>query len=129
MVQQTITQNSVRLAEAYNRGDAAAVAAMYTDDAVLLPPNFQMQEGRQAIQDFWALARQIGIRDLALETTRVEERGDAAWEIGVYTLKIQPEGAAPIEDKGKYVVVWKRAGDGSWKLAVDIWNTNSPPPM
>jgi len=129
MVQQAITQNSARLAEAYNRGDVAAVAAMYTDDAVLLPPNFPMQEGRQAIQDFWALARQIGIRDLSLETGRVEERGDAAWEIGVYALKIQPEGAGPIEDKGKYVVVWKRAGDGSWKLAVDIWNTNSPPSM
>jgi uncharacterized protein (TIGR02246 family) len=127
MVQQAIMQGNARLTEAYNRGDVAAVAAMYTDDAVLLPPNFQMLEGRQAIQNFWALARQIGIRDLSLKTGRVEERGDAAWETGVYTLKIQPEGAAPIEDKGKYVVVWKRAGDGSWRLAVDIWNTDSPP--
>jgi ketosteroid isomerase-like protein len=127
MVQQTITQNSIRLAEAYNRGDVAAVAAMYTDDAVVLPPNLPMQEGRQAIEGFWTLARQIGMRDLSLQTGRVEESGDAAWEVGVYSLKIQPEGAAPVEDKGKYVVVWKRAGDGSWKLAVDIWNTDSPP--
>lgn len=129
MVQQVIAENSVRLAEAYNRGDVAAVAAMYADDAVVLPPNLPMQEGRQAIQNFWALAKQIGIRDLSLQTTRVEERGDAAWEIGVYTLKIQPEGATPVEDKGKYLVVWKRAGDGSWRLAADIWNTDSPPAL
>jgi uncharacterized protein (TIGR02246 family) len=128
MVQQAIMQNNARFAEAYNRGDVAAVAGMYTDDAVLLPPNFQMLEGRRAIQDFWGGARQMGIRDLALETVRVDERGDAAWEIGAYTLKIQPEGGQPTEDTGKYLVVWKRTSDGSWRLAVDIWNTNSPPP-
>jgi uncharacterized protein (TIGR02246 family) len=128
MVQQAIMQNNARFAEAYNRGDVAAVGGMYTDDAVLLPPNFQMLEGRQAIQDFWGGARQMGIRDLALETVRVEERGDAAWEIGAYTLKIQQESGRPTEDRGKYLVVWKRASDGSWRLAVDIWNTNSPPP-
>ncbi len=128
MVQQEIKQNSARFGEAYSRGDVAAVAALYSEDAVLLPPNSQMLRGREAIQQFWAGARQMGVREAALETVQVEESGDMAWEIGAYTLKIQPEGGQATTDRGKYTVVWKRQTDGSWKMAVDIWNTNSPPP-
>jgi uncharacterized protein (TIGR02246 family) len=127
MVQQLIRDNNARFVEAYNRGDVAAVAALYTDDAVLLPPNLEMLRGREAIQQFWAGTRQMGVREAALETVQVEDSGDMACEIGAYTLKIQPEGGQATTDRGKYVVVWKRQGDGSWKLAVDIWNTNSPP--
>lgn len=127
MVQQLIRDNNARFAEAYNQGDVAAVAALYTDDAVLMPPNLEMLRGKEAIEQFWAGARQMGVLDPALETVQVEESGDMACEIGVYTLKIQPEGGQATTDKGKYVVLWKRQGDGSWKLAVDIWNTNSPP--
>lgn len=127
MVQQLIRDNNARFAEAYSRGDVAAVAALYTDDAVLLPPNLETLRGKEAIQQFWAGARQMGIREAALETVQVEESGDMACEIGAYTLKIQPEGGQATTDRGKYVVLWKRQADGSWKLAVDIWNTNSPP--
>ena len=127
MVQQLIRDIHARFAEAYSRGDVAAVAALYTDDAVLLPPNLEMLRGREAIQQFWAGAKQMGVREAALETVQVEESGDMACEIGAYTLKIQPEGGQATADRGKCVVVWKREGDRSWKLAVDIWNTNSPP--
>jgi uncharacterized protein (TIGR02246 family) len=128
MVQQAIEGTNVRFVQAYNRGDVASVAALYTDDAVLLPPNMEMLRGRQAIEAFWNGARQMGIREVILETASVEDSGQLAYEIGAYTLKIEPEGREATTDKGKYVVVWKRQADGSWKLAVDIWNTNSPLP-
>jgi ketosteroid isomerase-like protein len=39
--------------EACNRGDAGAVAALWTGNAKLLPPTHQVIEGRQAIEAFW----------------------------------------------------------------------------
>ena len=126
MVQQAIEDTDARFVEAYNRGDVASVAALYTDDAVLLPPNSETLRGRQAIQEFWNGAWQMGVREVMLQTVSVEDSGHLAYEIGAYTLKIQPEGGEATTDKGKYVVIWKRQADGSWKLAVDIWNTNFP---
>ena len=126
MVLEAVKGFNARLVEAYNRGDVAAVAALYTEDATVLPPNSQAIRGRQAVHDFWNGARLVGLRDLALETTSVEQSGDTAYEVGAYSLHVRPQGGQPVSDRGKYVVIWKRQADGSWKLAVDIWNTDSP---
>jgi uncharacterized protein (TIGR02246 family) len=110
-----------KFSEALNKGDAAAVAAMYTDDAVLLPPGSDMVKGRSEIRSFWQkTAEQAG--DLKLTTVDVKALGsDAAREIGTFVAKTK--GAQPQEVPGKYVVVWRKVG-GDWKLATDIWNAN-----
>jgi uncharacterized protein (TIGR02246 family) len=109
-----------------NRGDAASVAALYTDDATLMPPNSEMVQGKQGVQDFWSGAIQMGTKDVALTTVEVGGSGDTAYEIGKYTLKIQPAGQEATTGSGKYLVVWKRQADGTWKLHVDIWNMPMP---
>lgn len=127
-VQSRIEETNARFGAAASRGDMAAVAELYTDDAVLLPPNAEMVRGKQAIKSFFdGLVQAMGMPQLSLQTKEVEEIGDTACEIGQYTLKFQPSGGEPVTDVGKYVVIWKRDGD-AWKLAVDIWNTNSPLP-
>ena len=50
--------------------------------------------------------------------------GDLAYELGTYTLAFDKDGKR-IEDKGKYVVVWKRIGS-VWKAAADILNSDLP---
>src|SRR5690242_15124912 len=81
-VQQAIAMMNGRFEQAFNRGNASAIGDLYAQDAVILPPGAQMQRGRQAIQTFWQLAHQGGLRDLKLETTNVETMGnDAAVEI------------------------------------------------
>lgn len=116
-----IEATNARFMEAINSGDIAAVAALYTQDGVLCAPNAPMVRGRAGIQSmFEGMVQAIGVPKLQLDTLQVEERGDAAWEIGAYTMT-----AGGQTDKGKYVVVWKREGS-DWKLAVDIWNTDSP---
>jgi uncharacterized protein (TIGR02246 family) len=106
---------------AFNKGDAAALAAMYADDAQVLPPDGEAVKGRKAIEEFWRKAAE-GMGDAKLTTLEVHTMGEImAYEIGAVTVKTK--GATPQEVAGKYVVVWKRSGT-SWKLAVDIWNLN-----
>ena len=106
---------------AFNKGDAAAVAALYTEDAYVLPPGSAMVKGRAAIEAFWRQAAQQ-MTDAKLTTVDVLPLGrSAAREIGTVTLKTKSQ--PPQEIVGKYVVVWRKIGR-DWKLATDIWNTD-----
>jgi uncharacterized protein (TIGR02246 family) len=117
----TIDKLNAQFAAAFNKGDTASVAAMYTGDAVVLPPGAEMVKGRPAIQSFWqGAAQQLG--DLKLTTLEVKPLGSkAAREIGTFSLKTK--GQPGQEVVGKYVVVWQKVGK-DWKLATDIWNAN-----
>jgi uncharacterized protein (TIGR02246 family) len=106
---------------AFNKGDAAAVAALYTEDAYVLPPGSAIVKGRAAIEAFWRQAAQQ-MSDAKLTTVDVLPLGrSAAREIGTVTLKTKSQ--PPQEIVGKYVVVWRKIGR-DWKLATDIWNTD-----
>ena len=106
---------------AFNSGDSATVAAMYVEDAYVLPPGADIVKGRAAIEAFWKQAvQQLG--DAKLTTIDVLPLGRlAAREIGTVTLKTKAQ--PPQEIVGKYVVVWRKIGR-DWKLSTDIWNMN-----
>jgi uncharacterized protein (TIGR02246 family) len=110
--------------QAIAKGDAAAIAGMYTTAAQVLPPNSEPVQGREAIQKVWEGFLATGIRDLKLATSEATVAGDTAYEVGSYELKT-PDGK--LADRGKYVVVWKKEG-GGWKLHRDIWNSSQPAP-
>jgi len=109
--------------EALARGDAAAVAQLYTPDALLLPPGRDPVEGRPAIAAYWQGAAE-GIGGATLDTVEVGDHGDEAYEVGRYTLA-DPAGE-PI-DRGSYIVLWRRV-QGAWRLHRDIWNSSVPVP-
>jgi len=104
---------------ASNRGDAEALARLYTEDAVLLPPEHEPVQGREAIGEFW---RQGTDEGLEVTTLTVEVDGDLGYLVGRYHLPSTTEEPA---DSGKYVMCLKRQPDGSWKLTADIWNRSS----
>lgn len=103
-------------------GDPKAMAACYTKDAVLMPPNSKAFKGHTQIAKFWQGAMDMGIKSVTLTTKTVDPQGRTALEYGNATLK----GArGKVLDKAKYVVVWKREGK-DWKLHWDIFNSNNP---
>lgn len=108
---------------AFAAGDAARVAALYTTDGQLAPPNSDIVAGRDGIGGFWQAVMEMGLKSVKLETSELDEYGDTAIEQGRYQLA-DPEGN--VADHGKYLVIWKRDG-GDWKLHRDIWNTSVPP--
>ena len=104
----------------FANGDARGMASLYTSDGVLLPPGAGIQEGSNAIRNFWQMVMDMGIKEAHLETLEVDQEGDTAIEMGQYELS-GAEGQRM--DQGKYIVVWKRDG-GKLKLHKDIWNTS-----
>ncbi len=107
---------------AFSQGDAAALAALYTTDGQLLPPNSDFVTGLNAIQTFWQGVMDMGIKEATLETVEAEAHGDAATEIGKYTMLVE---GGQVADSGKYIVTWKNE-QGTWKLHRDIWNSSQP---
>ena len=112
-----------RMMAAFGRGDAAGVTACYTADGQLLPSHSEVVEGHAAIEQYWGGAMAAGITGIRLETVEATAAGDAAHEVGRYTLR-----AGDVEvDRGKYVVIGRREG-GAWRLHRDIWNSSMPGP-
>jgi uncharacterized protein (TIGR02246 family) len=107
---------------AFAKGDAVALAGMYTTDAIAFPPNSDVAKGRVAIQMIWGSAIAGGIKGVTLTTTEVEAHGDSAHEVGNYEMKVD---GGKVVDRGKYIVIWKRE-QGQWRLHRDIWNTSMP---
>jgi uncharacterized protein (TIGR02246 family) len=111
-----------RFMEAFERGDAASVAQLYTASGQLLPAHSDFIDGKTAIQRFWQGAMDMGIKEAVLETVEVEGHGETAHEVGRYTLKTA---RGQVADAGKYLVIWKQES-GAWKLHRDIWTTSRP---
>jgi hypothetical protein len=72
-----------------------------------------------------SLLSSLGVKDAELKTVELLGTGDTITELGEYRMKLQTEGQRSMEDKGKYIVVWKKTSDG-WKLHRDMWSSNLP---
>ena len=105
--------------KAFNAGDAAGVAALYTDDAALMPPGAEAVVGMEAIQAFWSEFIASGAT-VKIETKEVSGSGDMLVEIGTVVVTA-PDGSHA--DHGPFLVVYKNV-DGKWKMHRDIWNSS-----
>ena len=126
-VRAAVDQGNAKFEEAVQNQDAAALAALYTSDATLLPPGGGIVRGRAGAEELWgSVLSGMELKAVDLSTVELEISGDTAFEIGEATLNLEPEGGEPMTQFAKYVVVWKKE-DGTWKLYWDIWN-NKPVP-
>jgi ketosteroid isomerase-like protein len=99
------------------------VEVYYAPDATVLPPNAATVHGRPAISDFLASFPTITTFNAGMVTA--EGNGDLAYVHGTYHLEMStPDG--PVADDGKYIEIWKRQPDGSWRIAYDIINSDLP---
>jgi len=106
------------------KGDTAAVAAMYVEDGVILPPNHARVQGRA---DIAAFMKEMSDAGLTLKITPADTWIESTLGVrsGSYVLfdKEQKE-----IDHGKWIEVWRKGADGKWLMLRDMWNSNDPPP-
>jgi uncharacterized protein (TIGR02246 family) len=113
--------------QAVTSKDWTALAALYTEDAALMPPNQPMVQGREAILA-WAEAVPP-MTEFSITPVEIDGCGDLAYVRGTGAWTITPEGAPePIQETAKYVEIRRKQKDGSWLIAVDIFNSDLPLP-
>lgn len=105
--------------------DPVKFASFYAQDATLLPPGGPMTTGKDAISEAWQhMVAQPGF-SLTFAPTKVvvSKSGDLAYDLGDYALTVNDPHGKPQTSKGKYVVVWGKQPDGTWKVLVDAPTT------
>ena len=109
------------LVRAFERGDAARAASLYEPGARLLPPGAPVITGEAAVREFFAKRFAAGSDGGELETVRLDDYGDVAVEEGRYGRRAGDR----LLDSGKYLAVFRRQSDGTWRWVTDMWNSDT----
>lgn len=105
------------------------VVSYYSSDAIVLAPNMPVTSSGEAIRKIWK-GELDGMISGGWKPTRIEvaKSGDLAYISGTYTWAGRGADGKEIKDEGKYLEVWKKQADGSWKCSADCWNSDLPLP-
>ena len=95
----------------------------YTADAVFMPPNMAEVKGADNIGNW--MASYPSISNTKFTIVDLDGSGDVAYAHGTYEMDVKPPGATvSMHDKGKYLEIWKKQPDGTWKVVSDIFNSD-----
>jgi uncharacterized protein (TIGR02246 family) len=108
----------------FNRGDAAAVAALYAPDAQLLMSGSAPVVGAAAIRAAVESMIKTGVK-VKIDAAQNVGAADLAYVYGAYSI-LEHAGGREVE-RGTYVEVWRRV-DGAWKITIDINATGQAVP-
>jgi uncharacterized protein (TIGR02246 family) len=103
--------------------NADQAASYYTDDAVLMVPGEPMTTGKEALRKGWEGMMATPGFALTFAPDKVTVVGDMAYEVGNYEMTVTGKNKKPQTSKAKYVVIWSRQADGSWKSVLDAPTT------
>ncbi|MGA2608147.1 MAG: SgcJ/EcaC family oxidoreductase [Terriglobia bacterium] len=109
--------------------DADKFASYLAEDASGLYPGAGILNGKEAIKAAFAPYFADPNFSLTWESTRAmaSKGGDMVYSQGTYTMTVtNPKTKKPITDKGKYLTIYTKQADGSWKVVADTYNSDSP---
>ncbi len=119
-----IQESTDKFVAAFNAGDFDAMAACYTADGVLMPPNNPSVTGHEAIKAF--IASMPKVKDFSITHDEIEGTGDRAIVYGKFAITfVMPDGTE-VKDKGKFIEVREKQTNGSWLMTHDMFNSDMP---
>jgi uncharacterized protein (TIGR02246 family) len=126
----SINNMTDKYSQAMLSGDYNTVAGFLTDDAIFLPAYEPMVRGKDAILENNKKNVESGVKYSAFKINSTDAFGseDLVYEIGAYNVSFTaPDNKTTMNDHGKYLNIWQKQNDGSWKLKVETWNSDVNP--
>ncbi len=105
--------------------DAEKTSSFYADNGTLMAPGSPAVNGKAEILKAFTGMMASKYFALKFAPTKIEvaKSGDLAYDLGEYELTVTDPKGKPQTIKAKYVVIWTKQGDGSWKAQVDAPTT------
>jgi len=128
--ERAIREAEDKAVRAVNTRDLEAVLASFMDDAVILPPNEPMVQGKEEIRKLLSQLTADPSFTHSVEPIKVQvsRAGDLAYLVGVVELRWNDPKGKPVTDRAKELEVWKKQPDGTWKHALSMFNSDLPAP-
>lgn len=113
----------------YAAKDLEKSVAFCGDEGSMLAPNSPIATGKDGLTKLIGSAFAIPDYKLAWHAKKVgvARSGEVGYTSGTYDLSFKEASGKIISDKGKYLTVWKKKADGSWKVLFDMFNSDLPP--
>ena len=124
-----ISDSEAAWAADWKAQDLEKILGYYTDDAIVMEPGMPAMKGKDAIRTGWK--QSLNDKNFALTFTtanvEVSKGGDLACSYGTFTATLtDAKTRKPVKETGKYVTVYRKTADGSWKAILDINNADAP---
>src|SRR5438093_10188389 len=127
-IEQDLRDLDAKWSAAAGAKDVDKTVSYYAEDAVVMPPNAPAATTKEAIRSAWKEMLTSPGAAISWKTTKVEvaKSGDLAYVSGTYEETMTDASGKPVKDRGKYVEIFKKQANGTWKVIVDIWNSDLP---
>ncbi len=102
-------------------------ASYFAEEGIMLPAGSDVIRGRAAIRELMAKRLATPGYSLRWEPIGSDVSGDLGYTYGRSKVTRQGKDGQPEISHGKYVTIWKRQRDRSWKIVVDVGNASPPP--
>ena len=128
--EQAIRETDIAWSKVGAAKDLEHMLAFFADDASELSPNAPLATGKEALRKAWSAYFATPGFAISWQPTKVEASrgGDLGYSMGTYELTTHDPTGKPVTDRGKYVTMWKKQADGTWKVVADIFNSDLPAP-
>lgn len=113
---------------AFATKDANKAASFVASDGAVYSPNAPSAQGTEAVVKLFNDFYKTPDIKLTWTPTLVEaaKSGDLGFSSGTYEMTFKDPSGKMVSDHGKYVTVWQKQHDGSWKAIRDIFNSDLP---
>src|SRR5437762_4084784 len=127
-IEQALRDLDAKWSAAAGAKDVDKTVSYYADDAVVMPPNAPSATTRETIRSAWKEMLTSPGAAISWKATKVEvaKSGDLAYVSGTYEETMTDASGNSMKDHGKYVEIFKKQADGTWKVVADIWNSDLP---